>query len=188
MTADYRVKVTVRNARIMRALESIGHNPSSFARAYGFYAKETCAIAALRIKPVLANGNWRASVMKLCEITGKMPSELFTDRQMNGLRANSSERDVGEDAIVAMLEPPASPEQLAITSDMARIANEVIDGISPRAATAFRLHADGATYEEIGAEIGGVSRERARQLVMKAQRHVRERLANRGIKSLAEAS
>jgi RNA polymerase sigma factor (sigma-70 family) len=184
--SDYRVKVAVRNARLMRAFESIGHTPTSFAHKYGFQASETCALAALRCKPVLSTGMWRASVMKLCELTRTMPSELFTARQMEGLRANSAQRDVDEDTLVAMLEPPASMEQLAITNDLAALANEVIDSrLSRRAAKALRLSIDGATFEEIGQELG-VTRERARQIVEKARRETRVALRKRGIRSFED--
>jgi DNA-binding CsgD family transcriptional regulator len=184
--SDYRVKVSVRNGRLMRAFESIGHTPSSFANAYGFKPSETCALAALKLKPVLSTGMWRKSVMKLCEITRTMPSDLFTTRQMEGLRANSAQRDVDEDTIIAMLEPPASMEQLAITNDLAAVANEIIDSrLSLRSAKALRLHVEGATFEEIGQELG-VTRERVRQIVMKAQRLTRAALRKRGIKSFED--
>ena len=178
--SDYRVKVSVRNARLMRAFESIGHTPSSFARTYGFSPSEVCALAALKIRPVLANGLWRKCVMRLCEVANLMPCDLFTERQMEGLRVSTSERDVDEEALEAIA--PPDPEQFAITSDLARMANAAIDTLPPRHAAVFREWVDGATLDEIAAA-HGVTRERARQIAHKAQSKVRRTLTLKGVKS-----
>jgi hypothetical protein len=177
--SDYRVKVTVRNARLMRAFESIGHSPSGFAKAYGFNATHVCALAALKIKPVGARGMWHPFVMKLCELTNLMPDELFTERQMEGLRASTTVREVDEEAIEALMAPTTDPEALAITSNLADIANEVIDTLSPRSAHALRLWAGGATFQEIGDEIGPVGKQRALQIVEKARLKVMTQMSRR---------
>lgn len=182
--SDYRIKVSVRNARLMRAFESIGHTPSSFAKEHGFQPSEVCALAALKIPPVYANGLWRKCVMRLCELTNTMPGDLFTERQMAGLRVSSSEREVDEDAMESI--SAIDPERLAITNDLARMANEIIDTLSPRSADVFRQWCDGATFDEIG-EQHGVTRERVRQIALKAQREVRKAMERKGVKSFEAA-
>lgn len=179
---DYRVKISVRNARFMRALESLGHTPCSFAGEYGFTPSEICALAAMKIKPTLKSGMWRKSVMKLCDLARVMPDSLFSARQMEGLRTSVAVREVDEEAIEAMMFAAPDPEALAITNNLAGIADAVLDSIDLRSSKAFRMHVDGATLEEIGNELG-VNRERARQIVERTRRKVLAAMKRKGVSS-----
>jgi hypothetical protein len=184
---DYRVKVSVRNARFMRALESVGHNPSSFAKANGLSVGEMCALAALKIKPIRSDGMWRTSVMRLCEAANLVPEDLFTERQMQGMSKSAVSREVGEADIESVLiAPPPDSEHLAITSDIYDRTHSAIDEMAevmPRRAKAIRMWMDNATLEEIGDELG-VTLHRADQIVGKAQADLGKRLRKAGIRSV----
>ena len=172
--SDYRVKVTVRNARLLRAIESLGHTPSSFANANGFQPGELCGLVAMTRRPLLRNGDFRACVLALCEQANVMPCDLFNARQLEGIDVNSAEIEVSSRELSAYA--PAeieNPEDGYMRQEIAARVSGLLSRLPERAQLAMRMHADGATLDEIGAEIGA-SRERARQLIEKSKRRIRD--------------
>lgn len=174
--SDYRVTVRVRNARLLRALEAIGHNPSSFAKAHGFSATEVCALAAMKLRPQDRNGDWRPVVVAICEATNTMPVELFNGRQLRGIDRNVVERELDEAALVALTGHTASSEDHALTADARRLLGEALSHLPDRLKTVVQMRAQDMTLEEVARELGGLSRERIRQMEARAHREMRQRL------------
>lgn len=178
--SDYRIEAKIRNARLLRAIESIGESPTGFAKKRGLNISRMCEIVAMKTAPVNATGDWWPEVMAICEATRKMPSDLFTERQMKRAEKTSIVKDV-EEADLAIESQVATQDLLPPPEcriDAKRAATEVFEWLcekNPRAAKAVSMHHEGATLEEIGGEIGA-SRERVRQIVAKSTRQMRERL------------
>lgn len=78
--SDYRVKVTVRNDRLLRAIESKGYVAGQkFAEAVGVSYVTINDLVSLKQSAIGRDGELRPAVEKLCAFLGAMPSELFTE-------------------------------------------------------------------------------------------------------------
>lgn len=74
-----------------------------------------------------------------------------------------------------ILEPIQTPEDILLAKDRRRMVERAMQHrLLPREERAVRLRygfdCDPCTYDQIGAQLGGITRERVRQIVMKAQR------------------
>lgn len=171
---DYRIEAKVRNARLLRALESIGETPTSFARKNDLYPATVCGLVAMTRKPVLADGSWRKEVMAICEATRKMPCELFTEKQMTAKAKTSTKREVSEAELETALEatrvellPP--PEERMHAQTVARELFEWLHEKYPRLAKVAAMRQKGFTLDEVAEEFG-LSRGRIGQMEAKAYR------------------
>lgn len=89
-------------------------------------------------------------------------------------RLDLRETSRGDDAVVDAIESKLADAEPAERVDLAEVA-EVIATIHPRKRRMLLLHATGFSLAEIAEEYG-ISVERARQLVWRARRQVRERI------------
>jgi RNA polymerase sigma factor (sigma-70 family) len=124
-------------------------------------------------RPLLRNGDFRASVLALCEQANVMPCDLFNARQLEGIETNSAECEVSDRALAAYA--PAeieSPEDGYMRQEIAAQVAGLLAKLPERSQLAMRMHADGATLREIGEELG-LCHERTRQVLEKAKRHIR---------------
>ena len=172
---DYRVTIKVRNARVLRALERIGHTASSFAREHGFQPTVMCEIAAMKRSPVYRNGQWRREIMALCDAANVLPSDLFTDRQLSALDRNVVEREMDEAALVALTGHTTDSEDSALLADAKRLLSDAMATLPERVRRVLELRASGGTLEDCVAEMG-TTRERMRQIEAKGLRDLRRRL------------
>lgn len=174
---DYRIETKIRNDRILRALEGIGETVGSFCKRHGWPPATLYKIAAMKIAPKHRDGMWRREIMVLCDECKLMPSDLFTERQLTPVRETKAVAQVGEDQLRAQLADlnrlamdGINPETLMIQRDL---ADSLLSELSPRYREAVELSMGGESYEAIAAALG-VSRGRAHQIILKAERVMRE--------------
>ena len=178
---DYRVDVKIRNGRFLGALDKIGMSPSAFAKEYGFSTPDVCGIAAMKFKPTYANGDWKPCVMKLAELAGVMPDDMFTAEQRGTITKNTVTMDVSKAELIENFGPglaisDARPlDKIAEQSDIMRIVNECISSLEPRHQIAFMgIYASGRTMEDVARQLG-VTRERVRQMSLKSRRTIQRK-------------
>jgi hypothetical protein len=189
---DYRVEAKFRNARLLAAFERIGETPTGFAKSRGLSITRTCAIVAMTKRPVDRNGDWWPEVMALCDAASVMPCDMFNEKQMDGFEKTSFSKDVDESLLAASefnrMQLSATP--ICDREENIELASKLfywITEYNPRYAKAVSLHSDGLTFDEIGSELG-VTRERARQIVTRSHRMMKNYAKKRlGIDNLAGA-
>lgn len=192
--SDYRIRITVRNARLLRAIEAAGHRPGQhFAAAVGIsYGADLLPFLNLTRSPLRADGRLRDSAWALCEFLGATPNELWSDEQLTPLKRNGVELDVAAGEVAALCASsataPDDPEAIASRQQAARRLQDVLDGLTPREAMIVRERFGIGTSEQSLDELAsryGVTRERIRQIEMKALHKLRH--PSRGLAELAEA-
>lgn len=167
---DFSVKITVRNARILRAMRAAGYtSQADLARAMG---KKSCSsvngFAAFRVSPLLSDGSWSEMAMDLSSMLHVEPEELWPEA-LRSIRWSRNSREVllGSDE-ARQIEAPR-------TAEVDKVAlSKLISILSPgeRRVIDARYGFDGQgerTLEEIAKEMG-VTRERIRQREAKAMR------------------
>jgi RNA polymerase sigma factor (sigma-70 family) len=112
---DYRLEVKVRNANILRLMESRGiESVSELCRNAGTDNGAFGDVINLKRSPVNKKGEWIPCVLKVCEYLFVMPSDLFSQEQMTPLKTNKSSVDLGFDDISRMLDDPTQDPSLRL--------------------------------------------------------------------------
>ena len=173
MIADINLKVTLRNARILRAMRAAGITSLvELARrvpdaGYGVVQ----SITAFRYRPLDRHGQWRPAALGMATALHVEPSDLWPDhlREIEA-RSNVVAFDMTLDQFAAVA---SSHDRLA---EIEQVRNRMA-ALSPRQRLViemrFGLNGNGVhTLEEVGAELG-VCRERVRQFEMLALRKMK---------------
>lgn len=175
--SDYRVRISVRNARLLRAIEQAGHRPGAqFADAVGIsYGGSLLPYLNLTRSPLGPDGLLRECAWALCDFLNASPSDLWSDAQLQPLAKNHSSIDLDADSVQALACGTTSvdPLRLASHAQAGRILQDAIDLLTPREACVIRERFfGGATHEQLAEKIG-VSTSRARQIEIEALRKLR---------------
>jgi RNA polymerase sigma factor (sigma-70 family) len=176
--SDYRVRITVRNARLLRAIEQAGHRPGAqFAAAVGIsYYGSLLPYLNLTRSPLNREGLLRECAWALCDYLRASPSDLWSDAQLQPLKQNHSSVDLDADSVQALVcgtRTADDPLRLASRAQACRILQDALNSLTPREANVIRERFFvGSSLDEI-AEQMEVSRERIRQIEVKALRKLR---------------
>lgn len=175
--SDYRVRISVRNARLLRAIEQAGHRPGEqFADAVGIsYGGSLLPYLNLTRSPLGPDGLLRECAWALCDFLNASPSDLWSDAQLQPLTTNHSSIDLDAESVQALACGTTSvdPLRLASHAQAGRILQDAIDSLTPNEACVIRERFFGdATHEELAERIG-VTRSRVHQIEKKALRKLR---------------
>lgn len=177
--SDYRVRISVRNARLLRAIKRAGHRPGpQFADLVGIdYGTVLLPYLNLTRSPLNRGGLIRECAWALCDYLGASPSDLWSDAQMDPLEKNHSSLDLDAARLQALIFGKSSlddPMRLASHDQVARILKQSIGMLTPNQADVIRERFfGGLTLEEVGEQLG-VTGARIRQIEGKALRRLRQ--------------
>ena len=176
--SDYRLEVKVRNANILRAMEARGiESVSELCRRIGASPTELGKIINLKKAPMLVSGDWHPDVLKVCEYLFVMPSDLFSQEQMEPLTTNRSSVDMGFEDISRLLDDPTQCPSLRLEQlDVANTFNSVLETLTEREQQVINLRfgLDGKEHSLLEvANIFGLTRKRVWQIEAKALRRLR---------------
>ena len=186
MTKEFRVKVSVRNNLILKAIEERGYaSVAEFSRYAEIDSNTLNSVICFRLSPINAKGQLKPFAQTLAETLGVEPYELWTDEQLHlVMDRNSVEREASAVELAALTRQRSdgilgvsNPEEIAEQRDNNKSIAAVIDSLTEREAKVLRLRFgfDGVeplTLAEVAA-VDGVSRERIRQIEAKAFRKLR---------------
>lgn len=166
---DFSVKITVRNARLLRALQEAGYETQAdLARAMSRNVSHVNALFSFRSSPLLASGEWSDLAMDISSFLHLEPEELWPEQLKNILlRKNSREISLSADEMKAI----AAPRKMEIDR---KSLDRLLNGLSPKdkKVLVLRYGLDGGgemTLDQVAKEFG-VTRERIRQHEMRAIR------------------
>lgn len=179
--ADYRVSVRVRNNRLLRAIEATGaESVAAWCRDAKLPQTQVNALITMRTAARLQSGEWSACALAVANALRQLPEDLFSEQQQHApLAVRQVDREVDAADLAGLLSAPPTPECLLLTGEANSVVDAMLAALPPRERTVIeaRLGLDGDNDEkrldEVGALIG-VSRERVRQIEMKALRRMRQ--------------
>lgn len=153
---DYRVKVTIRNERILSVMEKKGHaSVASFCEAYKLSACFIRDVINGRKPPLDRNKEILPTVKELLDILNLTVEQAFTPRQLQGFRKNTFEVKVEEKQLKQLVNPVRNHEMLMMEKDTSHTLNAMLGELNPREEKIVRmLHGIGMksdhTMEEVG--------------------------------------
>lgn len=187
MSEEYRVKVSVSNNLLIRAIEDAGYkNQSEFARAIGCGTAYVNMLCGLRISPMTREGEFTKGANQVMEGLGACPTDLWTEEQLTmNLKKSSSWSVMGREELHVLM----NGEQKSLLDSVAgQELKKAMD--ESRKALTFREQRiiglrfdDDKTLEEVGKEVG-LTRQRVRDIEAKALRKLR--LRGEQLKSFVE--
>lgn len=178
---DYRIKITIRNDRLLSAIEGMGHESvMSFCKRYNLPYTSTNDIISGKTPPLKNDGSLTTRCKDLLEILGVNIEEVFTERQMEGFGKTTFETKVKEKDLLQIVNPAKNQEVRAIESDVSSKITEIMSRcLSPREEKVIRMrygiNPDKHCYtlEEIGLEFKA-TRERVKQIEIRALNKFKE--------------
>lgn len=165
--SDFNVKVTVRNAHLLRAIRARHETIADFCRAADISQSAVSAILTFKAAPFKRNGDLTKAAETICSYLGKYPGELWPAHVARlKARKSRSEVELSEAEMTAIC---GNQESRVIQRELiARWAKN----LSPRQIEAIGIYQSGGTLEDIGSALG-VSRERGKQIMNAGLRKMR---------------
>ena len=194
MNKDYRLKVTIRNDRLLTAMENMGfESMAQFTQTHGLNYQRTGEIFNGKLKPLNNKGELTSTAKEILSILNLETDEAFTERQLKGFVKTSFEKRVTEKALLKIADPVKNHEFLLMEKDVNKILTEMLSELSPRYEKVVRMingigGQPASPFWEVGLEFN-VTRERVRQIYFKALKKLAttknlEKLKNAGIKDI----
>jgi RNA polymerase sigma factor (sigma-70 family) len=182
---EYRIDIKVRNNLILSAIEKAGYETvSAFCRANGMRPQQLTGFITLKEAPLNKDGTFSSRAQKLMDALCALPEDLWTQDQMYAaLKSNKRSMTMDETRMELLMygenhETPKLPEDLIHEKEVSKLVGEVLNTLTPRQAKVLRLrngmedNSEGMTLEEV-ADKFDVTRERARQIEIKALKDMR---------------
>ncbi len=179
---DYAVEIKVRNNWLLQRMRARGLSVPQLADKARTYPGMIYNLLNLKTTPIHQHGEFRQIVVRISEVLGCLPAHLFPPQHLetplwrNKIEVEASIEDL------ALLAPEAVAGRVALPSDdiEKRQADEalkaILQSLTPRQERIIRcrfgIDCEAMTFEQI-AEKFGVTRERIRQIELKAMRSLR---------------
>jgi|DEB0MinimDraft_6_1074348.scaffolds.fasta_scaffold75764_2 RNA polymerase sigma factor (sigma-70 family) len=171
---DYRIKISIRNDRLLSAIEKAGYKSArQFALHNAMEPEKVCRIIRGAEKPIDKHGNITKICSEILSLLNKTLKECFTDRQLEGFKNTTFETKIEEKDLKKLINPIKSHEVKVIEKDVQLSLNEIFSKyLTAREEKILRMRFGiglntNHTYEEIGLEFS-LARERIRQIEKRA--------------------
>jgi RNA polymerase sigma factor (sigma-70 family) len=176
---DYRVKITIRNERLLAAMEGMGYKSvAEFSRNQGLNGIKVREIINGTITPLDKEGIPRELTKEVLEILNLTIEKAFTETQLKGFKKHTFEIKVEEEKLLQIINPAKNQEIKLIEQEVKDKLSEIFSKyLTPKEEKVLRMHYGigldtERTYDEIGSQLL-VSRTRIGQIIMKALRKLK---------------
>ena len=181
MQQDFNIQVTVRNARLLRAIRESHDSPAEFARFAGISQTGLSALMTMRARPFKSDGSLTAIAEAIVSALGVPPDDLWPDH-IARLKARKARIEIEMYAPAFAEISDQSQEQ----STIYRLAiSKWSQCLSDREKSIVSKRNSGYTLEEVAQEFG-VTRERIKQIAVKAERKMRGEARKDGVKVFSD--
>jgi len=176
---DYRVKIIIRNERLLAAMEGMGYKSvAEFSRNQGLNGVKVREIISGKITPLDKEGNPKELTKEILEILNLTIEKAFTEKQLKGFKKHTFEIKVEEKKLLQIINPAKNLEIKVIEQEVKNKLSEIFSKyLTPREEKVLRMHygiglATEHTFNEISQQLL-VSSTRVAQIAAKALRKLK---------------
>ena len=176
---DYRIKITIRNERLLAAMEGMGYKSvAEFSRNQGLNGVKVREIISGKITPLDKEGIPRELTKEVLEILDLTIEKAFTEKQLKGFKKHTFEFKVEEEKLLQIINPAKNLEIKVIEQEVKNKLSEIFSKyLAPREEKVLRMRygiglATEHTLEEVGLRFS-VTRERISQIEQRAIRKLK---------------
>ena len=176
---DYRIKITIRNDRLLNAIEDKGiPSVRQFCQLYKLNYNLVVQIISGKVKPLNDLGRPISLVEQIIDILDISLEDAFTERQLKGFAKTNYEISVAEKELKQLVNPVKNQEQRLIESDVKiSIQNAFSKRLNAREEKILRMHygfngGKEHTRKELS-ELFNVSISRISEIIIKAERKLK---------------
>jgi len=167
---DYRVKITIRNNRILTRMEEKGYPTIiSFSKAIGIAYTQIQGVISGKTKPISKKGTIISPVKIMLDALDLSLEDAFTERQLKGFNKNSFEVTMDENQMHSITSPVKNTELLAMEQNVhSTLKNLMIKILKPRENMLIeKFYFQNKNLKELAEELN-VCRARVDQIIKKA--------------------
>ena len=181
---DYRVKITIRNERLLAAMEGMGYKSvAEFSRNQGLNGVKVREIFSGKIPPLDREGNPKELTKEILEILNLTIEKAFTEKQLKGFKKHTFEVKIEEEKLLQIISPAKNQEIKVIEQEVKSKLSEILSTLTPREEKILRMRFGigmntDHTLEEVGRKFF-VTRERIREIEGKALRKLKHQTVAR---------
>ena len=175
---DYRVKITIRNERLLAAMEGMGYKSvAEFSRSQGLNGVKVNEIISGKIPPLDREGNPKELTKEILEILNLTIEKAFTEKQLKGFKKHTFEVKIEEEKLLQIISPAKNQEIKVIEQEVKSKLSEILSTLTPREEKILRMRFGigmntDHTLEEVGRKFF-VTRDRIRQIEARALRKLK---------------
>lgn len=194
--SDYRVKISVSNARIRRAMQAAGYTSVlQMCRVKNLSIGATFDLVNMKASPLNQKGEWRKCVLELADALYSLPDDLFSERQkVLVLKSSTGSKDVTEAELTRISEQHVWDNRLEDMQDnegIREIAHEQTEDLLKATMDAYLTPREKMVLSARNGLLGtersldevakalDVTRERVRQIEAKAIRKLQAQASNK---------
>jgi RNA polymerase sigma factor (sigma-70 family) len=168
MEPDFNIKISVRNARLLRAIRKKYKTSAALAKDAGVSQSQIAALITMKARPFKPNGALTSAAEGIVSALGVTADELWPEH-IARLKAKRAQVEIEMSAHDFAEIANSDPEKTAIYR---QAISKWSQTLNPREREAIVLYYSGGTLEDVGKELR-VNRERARQIICKGERKMR---------------
>lgn len=166
--SDYRIRVIIRNNRLLKAMEAKGFKSASqFERSYGFNNYAMINLINGSNSPLNKKGEIRPFVKEILDILEISITDAFTEKQLQGFKKNSFTIEAKESQLMQLTSARKPLEMNLIESDVNKLIKNLLSTLPEKYQIAIQMHIfENKPFKDV-ADVLKVSKARAQQLVVK---------------------
>jgi RNA polymerase sigma factor (sigma-70 family) len=192
LMSDYRVRINIRNNRLLKAMEARGFTSASkFEKSYGLQNYSMINLVNGSYAPLDKKGEIKPFVKEILEILNISLEDAFTEKQLKGFKKNSFTIEAKESQLTQIAEMKKPLEISLIEKDVKTLIDTYVYSLPEKHRKIVKaIIYENRTLKDLAKELN-VSRERVRQLFKNAIRKLRtsenfEKLIESGARDLFE--
>ena len=166
--SDYRIKVSIRNNRLLKAMEAKGFGSAAkFERSYGFRNYAMINLINGSISPLDKNGEIKSFVKEILDILEINITDAFTEKQLQGFKKHSFTVEAKESQLLQLVNARKPLELNLVEKDVNKLIDNLLSSLPKKYEKVIRMSMfENKTNKEI-ADILGVGRAWVGAIILK---------------------